>query len=108
MEIRRVLDARAVLAEAALWSPVESVLYWVDQMRPEIHRFDPLTGLDSQIQLDLPSQLGALVPRASGGFVLAASDGISIIEPDFRSRKPFVNPIAMLPRASFNDAKCDR
>jgi xylono-1,5-lactonase len=108
MEIRRVLDSRAVLGEAALWSPVEGVLYWVDQMRPEIHRFDPVTGLDSVFELDLPAQLGALAPRAGGGFVLAASDGISIIEPDFRSRKPFANPIAELPRASFNDAKCDR
>src|SRR5262245_749781 len=108
MEISLVLDARAVLAEAALWSPAENVLYWVDQMRPEIHRFDPITGLDNRIQLDLPSQLGALVPRASGGFVLAASDGISVIELDSRSRRPFVNPIATLPRASFNDAKCDR
>ena len=108
MEIRGVLDSRAVLAEAALWSPVEGVLYWVDQMRPEIHRFDPLNGLDSAFELDLPAQLGALVPRAGGGFVLAASDGISVIDTDFRSRKPFVNPIAALPRASFNDAKCDR
>ena len=108
MEIRRVLDSRAVLAEAALWSPVEGVLYWVDQMRPEIHRFDPVSGLDSAFELELPAQLGALVPRTSGGFVLAASDGISVIDTDFRSRKPFVNPIAALPRASFNDAKCDR
>jgi sugar lactone lactonase YvrE len=108
MEIRCVLRARSVLGEGALWSPSEGVLYWVDQMRPELHRFDPRTGKDTMVSADLPEQLGALVPRASGGFVLAASDGISFVSADLRKRTPLVNPIAALPRASFNDAKCDR
>jgi sugar lactone lactonase YvrE len=108
MEIRCILAARAALGEGALWSPQEQVLFWIDQMRPEVHRFDPETGEDIRLNLDLPDQLGAVMPRAAGGLVLAASDGISMIDEGMSERTFFVNPIAAVPRASFNDAKCDR
>ncbi len=108
MSIRCVLEARAVLAEGALWSPEEQKLYWIDQMRPEIHRFDPATGADEKFAVDLPDQLGGLVRRAGGGFVLAGSDGYSLIDADFTARRPFGNPFADKPRASFNDAKVNR
>lgn len=106
MDIRCIYPARSVLGEGALWSP-DGMLYWIDQMRPELHRFDPATGIDERLEVGpLPEQLGALVPRKGGGFVLAASDGFSFVAPGRRT--PFVNPIAAMPRASFNDAKCDR
>jgi sugar lactone lactonase YvrE len=105
---RCVLAARSVLSEGALWSPAEQALYWVDQMRPELHRFDPATGADTRFEIELPAQLGALVPRRGGGFVLAAADGLSFIDAAFAGRTPFVHPAAHHPGASFNDAKCDR
>lgn len=108
MKIRCIHKARAVLGEGALWSPEDQALYWIDQMRPEIHRLDVVLGIDTKFDLPLPEQLGALAPRAGGGFVLAASDGISLVAPGFHERLPYVNPIAALPRASFNDGKCDR
>jgi D-xylonolactonase len=108
VEIHCIFEARSALSESALWSPAEKSLYWLDQIRPEIHRLDPLTGKDEKLALELPAQLGALVPRAGGGFVLAASDGLSILDPSLRTRTQLANPIAALPQASFNDAKCDR
>lgn len=47
-------------------------------------------------------------PRASGGFVLAASDGISLIDPSLSRRTMICNPASDEPRSGFNDAKCDR
>src|SRR5512146_2218179 len=91
-DVRCVLQARSVLSEGALWSPREKVLYWVDQMRPELHRFDPETGTDTRFAIELPQQLGALVPRESGGFVLAAADGLSFIDAGFSRRVNFVHP----------------
>jgi xylono-1,5-lactonase len=108
MGIRCIHAARSALGEGALWSPKEQALYWVDQIRPEIHRLDPATGRDVKFPLDLPPQLGGLVPHAGGGMALAAADGITIFSPDMKSRRTLVNPIADLPRVSFNDAKCDR
>jgi len=108
MEVRCILEARSALAESALWSAKEQVLYWLDQMRPEIHRFDPATGEDVKLDLDLPAQLGGLVPLKNGGMALAAADGITLLSPDLKRRQTLVNPIAGQPNISFNDAKCDR
>ena len=108
MKIDCIYRARSALSESALWSPKEKVLYWLDQMRPELHRLDPATGEDRRIEIDLPAQLGGLVPRTNGGMALAASDGISLLGADLQSRRTLTNPIAALPKASFNDAKCDR
>ncbi len=108
MNLRCIHEARSVLGEGALWSP-DGLLYWIDQMRPELHRFDPVTGRDEKLDVGpLPEQLGALVARKGGGFALAGSDGVSFVDFDTGTRKPFLNPIADVPRASFNDAKCDR
>jgi len=108
MEIRCIYEARSALSESALWSPREKALYWLDQMRPEIHRLDPATGKDVLFPLTLPAQLGGLVPLAGGGLALAASDGISLLSAHMKTRTSLVNPIASLPQAGFNDAKCDR
>ncbi|MEO6609585.1 MAG: SMP-30/gluconolactonase/LRE family protein [Aestuariivirga sp.] len=108
MRIECIHEAQAVLGEGALWSPGEDALYWIDQMRPELHRLDVVTGRDTKFDIALPHQLGALLPRRAGGFVLAASDGISFLDAKFTLRTPYVNPIANTPRVCFNDAKCDR
>lgn len=108
MKVTCIHEARSALGEGAIWSIEENALFWIDQMRPELHLLDVVTGRDTKFDLALPDQLGALLPRAKGGYVLAASDGISFVDADFHSRTPYVNPIANVPRASFNDAKCDR
>jgi sugar lactone lactonase YvrE len=108
MEIRCILKARSALAEGALWSPEEQALFWVDQMRPEIHRLDPATGDDLKFDLDLPAQLGGLVPMKDGAMALAAADGITLFSPGKKKRVRLVNPIEGRPTISFNDAKCDR
>jgi sugar lactone lactonase YvrE len=108
MEVRCIYQARSALSESALWSPREKALYWLDQMRPEIHRLDPATGKDVKFDLDLPPQLGGLVPHKDGGMALAAADGITVLSPDMKDRRTLANPIAGMPHVSFNDAKCDR
>jgi len=108
MDVRCIYEARSALGESALWSPKEQALYWLDQMRPEIHRLDPATGEDVKFDLDLPPQLGGLVPYKNGSMALAAADGITLLSPDMKSRTTLVDPIAGQPNLSFNDAKCDR
>jgi xylono-1,5-lactonase len=108
LEIRCIHQARSALGESALWSPREKALYWLDQIRPEIHRLNLATGTDEKFSLDLPEQLGALVPYGDGGLALAAADGVTLLSPDMTKRRLLVNPIADLPKVSFNDAKCDR
>jgi sugar lactone lactonase YvrE len=108
VEVRCIYEARSALSESALWSPKEQALYWLDQMRPEVHRLNPATGADVKFEFDLPPQLGGLVFCKNGGMALAAADGITLLSPDMKGRTTLVNPIAGQPNLSFNDAKCDR
>ena len=50
MEVRCIYEARSALGESALWVSAEKALYWLDQMRPEIHRLDPATGKDVKFE----------------------------------------------------------
>ena len=105
MDIRCIYRARSVLSEKVLWSPEEKALYWIDQMWPGLHRLDPATGKDRKIALDLPEQLGA-ADRARAN--LGALRRHIADQSGSRQALPLVNPTVGLPRASFNDAKCDR
>src|SRR5947207_15678579 len=95
MEIRCILQARSALGESALWSPAEHALYWLDQIRPEIHRLDPATGIDTGFPLDLPAQLGALVPCEGGGLVPAASDRVSVSAGGCSPRAPAAHTVSV-------------
>jgi sugar lactone lactonase YvrE len=68
-----VLDAHARHGEGPLWHPTEHTLDWVDIMAGLVHRFDPLTGTD--VSVDVGQPVGAVVPRAAGGYALAVRDG---------------------------------
>ena len=70
-----VLDARAQLGEGPIWDARTGELLWVDIMAGIVHRFDPATGADRA--LDAGQSVGAVVPRASGGYVLALRDGFA-------------------------------
>src|SRR5260221_133854 len=100
MEIRCIHQARSALGEGALWVPEEKALYWLDQIRPEIHRLDPATREDVRFPLALPAQLGALGRHEGGGFMLAPSDGVSLLSADMRSPTGFNNPNCAQPQAT--------
>jgi xylono-1,5-lactonase len=103
MEIRYLHHARNVLGESALWSRDDNVLYWLDQLRPELHGLDPYTGENTLVEVDLPAQLGAVVLRACRGLALVASDGVSLLGPALETRRLLCNPIISSLRACFND-----
>jgi sugar lactone lactonase YvrE len=99
-----VLDSRAELGEGPIWDARSSELLWVDIMAGNVHRFDPATGADRA--LDVGQPVGAIVPRASGGYALAIRDGFATCSED-----GVVRPIARLDNAArglrMNDGACD-
>jgi L-arabinonolactonase len=46
-----VLDVKAMLGECPVWSGREQRLYWIDVEGRLIHRFDPSTGSDEQVEM---------------------------------------------------------
>jgi len=63
----------AGLGEGPLWDADRDRLLWVDLAANAVHEFDPATGEDRVELFDVP--VGAIAPRAGGGFVLAAGRG---------------------------------
>jgi len=63
-----------LLGEGPLWHPDEKRLYWLDCIRPAIHRLDPATG--KHAMWALPSPIGSIAPRSRGGLIAAMGVGI--------------------------------
>ena len=70
LEAACVLPARAMLGECPLWSEAEARLYWIDIDGRKVHRFDPATGADEE--LDAPGRPGSMVLTAEPGTLLVA------------------------------------
>jgi sugar lactone lactonase YvrE len=77
-----VLDAGASLGECPLWDDRRNVLWWVDVHAGRLHRLDPVTGVDTGIDVGQP--VGSVGLRAAGGLVLALRDGFAVLEDEVR------------------------
>ena len=98
-----ICDAKAELAEGPVWH--DGALWWVNIKAGTLNRFDVRTGLNtSRATGDF---LGAAVPDAQGGWLLARRDSVARL--DWSSGK--ISSLATLPnsdsRLRFNDGKCD-
>lgn len=98
-----VLDARANLGEGPLWDARSGELLWVDIMAGMVHRFDLASGVDRAFDVGQP--VGAVVPRASGGYAFALRDGFAVGD---AGGVTVVAPIeADRPDVRMNDGACD-
>lgn len=99
-----VVDAQADLGEGPVWH--EGALYWVNIVAGEVHRHDPRTGENATRNVGQP--VGALVPRRSGGLVLAVRDGFAALASMDGALDLLVEVEADDTGNRMNDGKCDR
>ena len=101
----RIADAAAaLLGEAPYWSPRDDALYWVDMLRPALHR----RRADGRTQSwALPGLASAAVPRRRGGVVLVTPSGIARYDAEDGRLSTIAHPEAGRPDVRYNDAKCD-
>lgn len=92
------------LAEGPYWSADEQRLHWVDILAPSMITGDPATG--SRVTTPMPELVGCIVPKRSGGFLMATESGIKAIEDG--AIRTLAEPEADKPGNRFNDGKCDR
>jgi sugar lactone lactonase YvrE len=92
------------LGEGPCWDPAAGSLYWVDIPAGRVHRLDS----DARhFSWDVGAPVGAVVPRADGGLVLAAGSG-------FLTLDPVSGAVAALadapgePGTRMNDGACDQ
>lgn len=100
-----VLDAKAMLGEAAMWDEQEQALWWADIDGKSLHRFDPETGHDRV--WDLPQRVGCFAFRKSGGFLLALQNGFHFFDPVTKVLDAIVDPEADRVENRFNDGTPD-
>ena len=104
MDVELLVDARAITGEGPVWDERDDCLYWVDIMGSQVHRFDPASGKDTITETG--KHTGAVIPRASGGFILATVDGFDILHADGQIIH-LLDVGADDPDTRMNDAKCD-
>ncbi len=104
-KIDLLIDSRAIVAEGPSWDMERKLLYWVDVDGKKIHVYDPSKNEDKAI--DTGQYVGAIVPKKSGGVVLAMHHGIYFF--DFEEKKfTFIcDPESDKSDNRFNDGKCD-
>ncbi len=98
-----VIRPGARLGEGPLWDARSGRLSWIDVLSRQILLTDIATGQTQVIQV--PSHVGAIAPRAAGGFVAALQDGFWVVG-DGPTRR--ITAVAEAgPGLRFNDGKCD-
>ena len=105
--IRCVWDEPCILGEAPIWHPFEKVLYWVDILKPKLHRLDVKNNVHQS--WTMPSDIACISPLKNGGLIAAFKNGVAILNPVSNH----VNYLDNLTKESseqsvFNDGHCDR
>lgn len=102
--VELVADAHAIVGEGPVWDVSAGLLVWVDIEGKRIYEFDPATGVNREIEV--PQYPGAVVRRASGGYMAAVTNGFASVDRDGRFEL-VVSVEADLPENRMNDGKCD-
>lgn len=104
-DVQLCVDAHALVGEGPIWDSEKGVLYWVDIMSSRLYAYDPATGANRAF--DVGQHVGTVVPRASGGVMLAVRDGFAAYDPATEELTRIHDPEADQPNNRFNDGKCD-
>jgi sugar lactone lactonase YvrE len=101
--VETVVAAGAELGEGPIWDARSGRIAWVDILGRRIHLTDSVTGASESIET--PLHVGAIAPRANGGFVAALQDGFWVIG-DGPARR-ITTILEARSGLRFNDGKCD-
>jgi L-arabinonolactonase len=100
-----VANTGDVLGEVPRWHQGEQALYWIDALKPALHRLDPATGtLESWTP---PEKLGSFAPCAGGGLVIAGRHGFALYNPRSGSFTRIADPEDSAAENILNDGRCD-
>jgi sugar lactone lactonase YvrE len=106
-EVECVVEAGDILGEGVIWNPREQAVYWCDNLKSNIQRWDPSTG--EHRVWDMPEEVGSIVFREAGGIVAGMKSGFAFIHDlDAPEIEYIVDPEPDMKGNRLNDGKCDR
>jgi sugar lactone lactonase YvrE len=98
-----LVDLRSFLGEGPVWDARIDRLVWVDILAGRLH----LSARDGATRtIELPSAIGCVAPRRSGGWAVALADGFWAVAQD-GSVDRLADVQSDRPDLRFNDGKCD-
>ncbi len=102
IQIEPIGNIRSQWGEGPVWW--QGALYYVDIEGHQVHRFHPAEG--SERSWDIGERVGTVVPRESGGLVIAGDHGISFLDEETGALTHLADPEQDKPDNRFNDGKC--
>ncbi len=102
LSIEPVGNIRSQWGEGPIWW--QQALYFVDIEGHRVHRYDPADG--SEKSWDVGQRVGTVVPRESGGLVIAGDHGLLFLDEETGHLTAIADPEADKPDNRFNDGKC--
>lgn len=100
-----VANTQDVLGEVPRWHEREQALYWIDALKPAIHRLDPATG---QVESwTPPEKLGSFAPSRNGGLIIAGRNGFALYDPRSGAFARIADPEHKAAENILNDGRCD-
>jgi sugar lactone lactonase YvrE len=106
IHVELALDVRAELGEGPVWDAHAACLYFVDILKGQVHRFDPVTRAARAFDVGQP--VGAIGLTEAGDLVLAVRDGFARFDPARRRVSMIAEVEADRPDLRMNDGACDR
>ncbi|WP_167614017.1 SMP-30/gluconolactonase/LRE family protein [Maribellus sediminis] len=104
-EVQLVIDSKSTLGEGALWNYKSGELMWINIKGEILNFYNPATGNNKEMFTG--QMIGTVVPKESGGVLVALQNGIYAFDPESGSKQLIVDPEADKPDNRFNDGKCD-
>jgi len=102
MTIETAGGIRSTWGEGPIWW--QGKLIYVDIESHCVISYDPKTG--EERVWEVGERVGTVVPRASGGFVIAGDHGFSFLDAESGEVTPIADPESDQPNNRFNDGKC--
>lgn len=102
ISIEPIGTIRSQWGEGPIWW--RDALYYVDIEGHQVHRLDPADG--SELSWDVGQRVGTVVPRESGGLVIAGDHGFYLLDTETGGLTHLADPEQDLPDNRFNDGKC--
>ncbi len=104
-QVELCLESKAVIGEGPCWHPEKKLFYWVDIFSKKLFICRPKTRTRRIIKL--PEMVGCVVPRKSGGVIVALQNGIAALDIETEKLTYLLEIEKHLPANRFNDGKCD-